>query len=113
MHLLSSTADFTLLSPFRHTTIYLTYINATAFYNHTDPVGVITYDLPIEVPPGATKTPRLPVDWSLGSVGYDAVKDALGGTLKLAAKANVSVRIDQWVQLVHFEGDGIGAHIQI
>ena len=113
MHLLTSTADFTLISPFRHTTLFLTSIDAVAIYNHTDPVGNITYNLPIEVPPGATKTPRLPVDWSLGGVGYDAVKEALGGTLKLGAKANVTVRIEQWIQRIHFEGNGIGAKVEI
>ena len=113
MHIVSSTADFTLLSPLRKDTIFLTHINATAIYNHTDPVGKILYDLPIAVPPGATKTPRLPVEWSLGSVGYDAVKEALGGTLMLGAKAVVSLRVGNWQQTVDFEGDGIGAHIQL
>lgn len=113
MHLLSSSAIFTLLSPLPHSTIYITYINATAFYNHTDPVGDIIYDLPIAVPPGATQTPRLPVDWSLGSVGYEAVKQALGGTLKLDAKATVSVRIGRWQETVWFIGGGIGAKITI
>lgn len=113
MHLFTSTADFTLQSPFRKTTLFLTYINATAFYNGTDSVGAIEYDLPIEVPPGATRTPRLPVNWSLDSVGYGAVKDALGGTLKLSAKANVTVRIGSWTETVHFLGRSIGAHITI
>jgi hypothetical protein len=113
MHLFSSTADFVLLSPFQHTILFITWIDAKAIYNDTDPIGNITYDLPIEVPPGSTKTPRLPVDWSIGGVGYDAVKDALGGTLKLGADANVTVRIDRWIQTVHFEGAGIGAHIEL
>ncbi len=113
MHLLTSSATFTLLSPLPHSTIYVTYINATAFYNHTDAVGTILYELPIAVPPGATETPRLPVDWRLDSVGYEAVKQALGGTLKLDAKATVSVRVGQWQQTVWFIGGGIGAKIRI
>ncbi len=85
MHLFSSTATFTLISPLPHSTMYITHINATAFYNHTEPVGSILYNLPFAVPPGAAQTPRLPVDWDLGTVGYDAVKSALGGRLKLDA----------------------------
>ena len=113
MHLVSSTATFTLLSPLHYETLYITSLDATALYNHTEPVGRITYDLPIAVPPGATTTPRLPVDWSLGSVGYDAIKQALGGTLKLDAKATVGVQVGQWVQEVWFVGRGIGAHVTI
>ena len=93
--------------------MYLTHINATAIYNHTEPVGRILYDLPFAVPPGATTSPRLPVDWSIGGVGYEAVKDALGGTLKLDAEARVGLRIGQWEERVWFEGSGIGAHVRI
>ena len=113
MHLWSSTATFTLLSPLAHTVLYLTYINATALYNHTEPVGKIVYDLPFAVPPGASASPKLPVDWSLGSVGYGAVRDALGGSLKLDAKADVGLKIGQWEENIWFEGNGIGASIEI
>ena len=51
-------------------------------------------------------TPRLPVDWSLGSVGYEAVKKALGGTLKLAAEADISVRLGKFRETVWFKGKG-------
>ncbi len=113
MHLLSSSADFTLLSPLPHSILYITYINATAFYNHTDPVGTILYDLPFAVPPGITQSPRLPVNWGLGSVGYEALKSALGGTLKLDAKAVVGVKIGRWSQRVWYQGGGIGAHVRL
>lgn len=113
MYLISSTAAFTLLSPLPSSTLYLTSIDATAFYNHTDPVGKIIYDLPFAVPPGASKTPRLPVDWSLDSVGYEAVKSALGGTLKLDAKAEVGVRIGAYEQSVWFVAGGIGASVRL
>ena len=113
MHLWSSTAEFTLLSPLHYETLYITWINATALYSHTEPVGKIWYDEPFAVPPGATTSPRLPVDWSLGSVGYDAIKQALGGTLKLDATATVGVRVGQWEQDVWFVGHGIGAHVKI
>ena len=50
MHLITSTATFTLLSPLRHSTLYIEGINATAFYEGAD-VGKIEYDLPFAVPP--------------------------------------------------------------
>jgi hypothetical protein len=113
MHLFSSTATFTLLSPLPQSTIFITWINATAYYNHTEPVGNITYSFPFAVPPGVTKSPRLPVKWSLDGVGYEAVKQALGGTLKLDAKATVGVMVGQWQERVWFSGAGIGVHVQI
>ncbi|TDZ31152.1 hypothetical protein C8035_v005197 [Colletotrichum spinosum] len=112
-HLLSSTATFTLVSPLTYNTIYVDWINATALYNHTHPVGRIVYDLPFAAPPGTSTTPRLPVDWSMGSVGYDAVRKAIGGQLKLDASANVTVRIGNWKETVWYEGQGIGASIRL
>ena len=112
MHLLSSTATFTLLNPLS-VTIYLTHINATALYNHTEPIGQVLYSLPFAVPPGATTSPKLPVDWSLTGVGFDAVKDALGGTLKLDTVAYVGVRIGEWEDRICYKGRGIGAHIEL
>lgn len=112
-HVLSSTATFTLVSPLRYNTIYVDWINATALYNHTEPVGRIIYGLPFAAPPGMSVTPRLPVDWSAGSVGYDAVKRAIGGSLTLDASANVTVRIGNWKDTVWYEGQGIGASIRL
>lgn len=112
MHIISSTAIFTLASPFTTTTLYITNLNATAFYE-THPAGKILYDLPFAVPPGLSETPRLPVDWSLGSVGYEAIKKALGGTLKLSAYADVGIRIGQWRQQIWFRGGSIGAHVKL
>jgi hypothetical protein len=65
---------FTLLSPLQYSTIYIDNINATAFYNHTEPVGHIDYDLPFKVPPGLSQSPKLPVDWSLDSIGYEKLR---------------------------------------
>jgi len=113
MHLFTSTATFTLLSPLPHTTLYITHVNATAYYNHTESVGTILYDFPFAVPPGATQSPRLPVDWSLGSVGYEAVRSALGGFLKLDAKATVGVRVGRWSERVWYQGAGIGAKVRL
>ena len=117
MHLITSTATFTLLSPLRHSTIYVENIDATALYKGED-VGRIQYALPFAVPPvdkegNGITTPRLPVEWSVGSVGYEAVKEALGGTLKLAAEADVGVRLGKFQETVWFKGKGIGAHVRL
>ena len=78
MHLLTSTATFTLLSPLRHSTLFIESLDATACYKGED-VGHIAYDLPFAIPPvdnegNGITSPRLPVEWDLGSVGYEAVK---------------------------------------
>lgn len=112
-HLISSTATFTLLSPLQYSSIYIETIDATALWNHTEPVGHIDYDLPFKVPPGASQTPRLPVDWSIDSVGYEALRNALGGTLKLDAKGTVQVRLGQWSETVWYVGSGIGATVSL
>lgn len=112
-HILTSTATFTLLSPLKHNTISIHYINATALYNHTLPVGTIFYDEPFDVPPGVSESPALPVAWDIGSVGFGAVKEAVGGRLKLDAEAVVEVGIGEWVSgKVWFRGRGIGAGVR-
>ncbi|KAH9223546.1 hypothetical protein DL95DRAFT_98253 [Leptodontidium sp. 2 PMI_412] len=111
-HLLSSTATFTLISPLQYSTIYIENINATAFYNHSESVGQILYDLPFKVPPGSSESPKLPVDWSFDSVGYEALKKALGGTLKLDAKGTVQIKLGQWKETVWYVGSGIGASVR-
>ncbi|KAJ2995253.1 hypothetical protein NUW58_g1326 [Xylaria curta] len=110
-HFISSTATFTLVSPLQFNTLYLDFVNATALYNHTEPVGRILYDLPFAAPPGKSETPRLPVEWSIGSVGYDAVRKAMGGTLKLDAHAIVDARLGNWKESLWYQGKGIGASV--
>jgi hypothetical protein len=112
LHVFSSTAVFTLLSPFNKTTIYIDHVNATALY-HNSTVGRIVYDLPFAVPPGDSDTPRLPIDWHLGSAGYEAIKKAIGGQLHVNATAEVGVRIGRWKEMVWYKGRGIGAHVRL
>ena len=76
-------------------------------------MGGIFYELPWEVPPGVSESPRLPVEWDLGSVGYEAVKEAVGGKLKLDARADVEVGVGKWSEKVWFVGRGVGAHIRL
>lgn len=113
LHLWSSTAVFTLISPLRHSTLYIDKLDATAFYNHTEPIGRIDYDLPFAVPPGESETPKLPVTLDFGGVGYDAVRRALGGTLLMDAKAKVGVTLGEYSTTVYYQGKGIGAKIRI
>jgi hypothetical protein len=111
-HFLSSTATFTLVSPLHFNTLYLDFVNATALYNHTEPIGQILYDLPFAAPPGKSETPRLPVKWAIDSIGYDALMRAVGGKLILDAQADVDVRIGDWKESFWYQGKGIGAHVQ-
>ncbi|KAL8748432.1 MAG: hypothetical protein Q9184_007307, partial [Pyrenodesmia sp. 2 TL-2023] len=111
-HLISSTAVLTLLSPLPHTSLYITSVSATASYNNT-PIGSLDYDLPFEVPPGVSETPRLPVAWDLGSVGHEAVKKALNGELKVDAEAKVGIRVGAWRERVWYTGKGIGAKVRL
>lgn len=46
-------------------------------------------------------------------MGYEAVKQALGGKLKVSARAEVGVEIGAWREMVWFEGGGIGARVRI
>lgn len=112
-HILSSTATFTLVSPLLHNTLFIDSVNATALYNHTEPIGRIEYDLPFAAPPGQSKTPKLPVQWSLDSVGYGKLKEALGGKMKLDARAVVGVRLGRWTERVWYIGRGIGAGVRL
>lgn len=65
------------------------------------------------MPPGASTSPHLPVSWSLGSLGYDALIQALGGRLKVDARAEVGIRLGKWEEEVWFVARRVGAHIRI
>lgn len=119
IRLFSSTAQFLLASPFSETTLYIYHVNATAYYKD-DVVGHIQYGaefsgMPDEfpVPPGLSQTPRLPVKWKLGSVGYGAIRKALGGSLRLRAESELGVRIGEFRQRVWYRGRRIGAKVRV
>lgn len=81
-----------------------------AYYNGTE-VGTIDWDYPFLVEKGESLTPRLPLNWN--SDALNAVKDAIGGILKLNARANVGVKIGKWQETVWYEGSGIGAKVRL
>lgn len=112
-HLLSSSASFILASPLQQNTVHIEYINATAFYNHTEPIARIEHEEPFDVPPGLSETPKLGVQWSGSSVGYDRMREALGGTMRLDAIADVTVRLGNWIETLRYEGHGIGAKVRL
>lgn len=93
--------------------MFITSINATAYYERTERIGDIVYNLPFKVPPGVSQTPRLPVDLNYGGIGYQAVKRALGGTLKMDAVASVGIRIQQYTDIIVYHGKGIGAKVRM
>ncbi|KAI1630205.1 hypothetical protein EDD37DRAFT_86198 [Exophiala viscosa] len=107
MHLFSSTATFLLFSPFA---MYVTSIAATAYYNDTE-IGTIDWDYPFAIEVGENVSPRLPVAWGSNAIG--TIRDAIGGTLKLDAKADVGVRIGHWQENIWYEGYGLGAKIRL
>jgi hypothetical protein len=96
-----------LVSPFE---LSITNINAAAYYNGTE-VGTIEWTYPFLVHKGESMTPKLPVDWNPDAL--NAVRDALGGILKLDARADVTIRIGKWHETVWYEGSGIGAKIRL
>jgi hypothetical protein len=107
MHIFTSTATFVLVSPIA---LYVTSIAATAYYNETE-VGTIDWDYPFAVEAGENVTPRLPVQWN--SNALDTIRDAIGGTLKLNAEADVGIRIGDWQEKVWYHGQGLGAKIRL
>ncbi|KAJ5149505.1 hypothetical protein N7448_001083 [Penicillium atrosanguineum] len=113
IHIWSSTAEFTLFSPLTENSIQITSIDATAFYEKNEPIGKINYKLPFDVPPGISHTPRLPVDLVLGGVGYDALRRALGQSLLVDAVATVGIKLENYQDIVFYNGTGIGANVRI
>jgi hypothetical protein len=95
------------------------------------PIAHILYDSPLTIPPRPPntpsdgddddedrpgwETPRLPVEWSLGSVGYEAVRKALGGSLKVGARAEIDVALGRFREegVVFERGGGIGARVRL
>lgn len=114
LHLLSSSAVFTLFTPIQHA-ITLHQFNGSAYYNGSL-LGTIDYPETMVIPagPGEYLTERIPVDWELDGIGYEAVEKALGGQLKIKAVADAEVGIGKWkIGWVRFVGQGIGAKVRL
>ncbi|KAK4867493.1 hypothetical protein LT330_001003 [Penicillium expansum] len=112
-YLWSSTAEFILSSPLTENNILITSIDATAFYEKKEPIGRINNREPFEVPPGISRSPRLPVDLDMGGVGYDALRKALGQSLEMDAVAKVGVLIGNYADVILYHGKGIAAKVRL
>ncbi|OOQ82149.1 hypothetical protein PEBR_41813 [Penicillium brasilianum] len=112
LHLFSSTVEFTVFSPSAETSITVTSMEATSYYED-EPLGHIHYYIPFDVPPGISHSPRLPVELILDGVGYDALRKALGQELVLDAVAKVGVRVKNYTDIVHYHGNGITSKVRI
>ena len=67
----------------------------------------------LKLPPGRSQTPRLPVILDPNGIGFDAVKRALGRSLKMDAVARVGVRIGDYSDVVTYRGKGISANVRV
>lgn len=95
------------------TSITITSIEATAYYEGDEPLGRIKYYEPFDVPPGISQTPRIPVDLILGGVGYDALRKALGQSLEMDAVAKIGIKVLQYTDIVLYRGKGIAANVRL
>ena len=114
IHLLSRTAEFEIFNPLFNMGIIINSLAAEATYNG-DLVGTITEpEFNFEVHPGAdgyTTTDKIPVE--VGTVGYDVIRRALGGQLKVDAVAEVVARVGEWKGRVKYYGEGLGASVRL
>lgn len=91
----------------------MTSIHATAFYEEDQPLGKINYQQHFQIPPGLSRSPRLPVDLILGGVAYDALRRALGQSLQLNTIARIGVSLGNYSESILYQGQGIDANIRI
>ncbi|KAG0269541.1 hypothetical protein BGZ95_002031 [Linnemannia exigua] len=126
MYLLSSTIVMELKNPL-DTVITVLYINGTASYKD-EPLGHVNVDFehdiaspkPILIPAndhqngtsGYVKTPRLPVMFDLSSVGYEALRKALGGSLEVDVSCHIKAKVGSMLMWVDFSKEGIQANVR-
>lgn len=119
MHVFSSTADFLIRNPFPHDAINIIALNGTASYNGST-LGVLSYEskgVGFRIKPGLdglTTSPRIPVEWSLDSIGFEEMKKALGGDLKFTAAAHCTLKLGKYQMRVLYNGTRpMKAHIRL
>jgi hypothetical protein len=114
IHLLSRTAQFELFNPLSNSAITINSLEANATYQG-EIVGTITEPtFNFEVLPGRegdTTTDKIPVE--VGSVGYDAIRRALGGELVVDAVADVVATIGKWRGRIRYYGESVGAKVRL
>ncbi|KAG0360969.1 hypothetical protein BGZ54_009286 [Gamsiella multidivaricata] len=126
LYLLSHTLVLELLNPL-DTVITVLYVNATTTYKD-ERLGHVLVDFehdiaspkPILIPAndhqnetsGYVKTPRLPVTFDLSSVGYEALKKALGGSLEVDVVCHIKAKVGALLMWVDFVKDGVNANVR-
>ncbi|KAF9562726.1 hypothetical protein EC968_005145 [Mortierella alpina] len=109
------------------TVITVLYLNGTAFFKG-ERLGHILVDFehdftspkPILIPAndhkeedsGYVKTPKLPVVFDLSSVGYEALRKALGGSLEVDVVCHIKAKVGSMVMWVDFVKDGVQAEVR-
>ena len=117
-HFFSSTASFVLRNPLNES-VLIDSLSAVALY-HGSPVGTLEFDASLigaepivlagDTP--TSETPRLPVRWSARGLGRDALRAALGGTLRLNATAKATVRVGRFGPIdLDITADDVGAGV--
>ncbi len=61
---------------------------------------------------GYAKTPRLPVTFDLSSIGYEALKKALGGTLEIDVVCHIKAKVGSMLMWVDFAKDGVSSNVR-
>lgn len=104
-HLWSKTVELTLTNPFGSANVAIIFSNATSFYydevvgwslvDRRDPHHPVPPNLDeIQLPAGSTvTTPRIPVQYNSGSVGFDIIRKALGGSLAMNVTVDSIVKV--------------------
>jgi hypothetical protein len=110
IHLLSSTAQFTLLNPLS-TPLSILSLAANATYQSTLVGSILEPDLNYECPLGESTTDKLAVE--VGDVGYGVIRRALGGELNVDAVAEVVIGVGGWRGRVFYKAWGLGAKIRL
>lgn len=91
----------------------MTSIHAVAFYEEDEPIGKINWNYPFQLPTGLSRTPRLPIDLMVGGGAYDALRRALGQSLKLNTVARIGVQLGEYHDMILYKGKGIDANVRI
>ncbi|KAF9944792.1 hypothetical protein BGZ70_004338 [Mortierella alpina] len=126
MYIFSSKLELELQNPL-DTVITILYINGTASFKG-EKLGHILVDFehdftspkPILIPAnnhkeqdsGYCKTPKLPVVFDLLSVGYEALRRALGGSLEVDVVCHIKAKVGSMVMWVDFVKDGVQAEVR-
>ncbi|KAF9989806.1 hypothetical protein BGZ75_004808 [Mortierella antarctica] len=126
MYIFSSKLELELQNPL-DTVITVLYLNGTASFKG-EKLGHVLVDFehdftspkPILIPAnnhretdsGYVKTPKLPVVFDLSSVGYEALRKALGGSLEVDVVCHIKAKVGSMVMWVDFVKDGVEAEVR-